>query len=191
MWGIGATVVSPKVMFVLDVPNRTADFRGQVLDPDLYTWMKRICELAGLRLGTDTYTTYAVKCGGQYNGKPKAKEVKACQTYLWEEIQTVRPEYVICMGAAAIRALYGKAAKPLKQLRTRVQRAGIRVKGAEGDCITPFKLSATYSPRILSESPQLVTALARDIEIITGKVTQIAVTRRYRYDDPEGFLRAL
>lgn len=178
-------------MFLLDTPNRTADFRGQVLDPDLYTWMRRICDLAGLQMGKDCFISYAVKCGGQFNGKPKAKEVKACQTYLWAEIDAVKPEYVICMGAAAIKAIWGKAAKPLKLLRGRVKQAGIRLKDAGGGRITPFILSATYSPRILAESPQLVTVLADDISVILGKITRTSVNRRYTTNRPDLLEREL
>ena len=181
LWGIGAT--QPKVMFVLDMPNQTADFRGQTLDPELYTWLKRICDLAGLKLGADTYITYAVKCGNAGKDrklvKPKAAETKACQAYLWSEIDKVRPQYVICMGAAAIKTFWGKAAPKLKQIRTRVKQAGIRIRDTEGERVIPFKLSATYSPRILAESPQLVTALAKDIEIIIGKVQHTSVNQRY------------
>lgn len=181
MWGTGATLTKPKVMFILDSPNGRADFRGYVLDPDLYTWMKNICTMAGLRPGVDTYITYAVKCGGTavQNGKPKAKEIKACQPYLWEEISTIQPEFVICMGAAAIKAMYGKSAKTLKQIRNRITKVGIRLKTPEGERVTAFKMSATYSPRILAESPQLVIALAKDVETIIGKVQHESVNRRY------------
>jgi uracil-DNA glycosylase family 4 len=169
MAGVGSP--QPTVLFVLDTPNRSADFRGHVLDQDLYKWMKQICDLVGLRPGVDTYVTYAVKCGGANNGKPKAKEVKACVPYLIEEIKQLRPQFVIAMGAAAIKALYGKGAPTLKHVRNRITPLGKHT-----------KMSATFSPRIMAESPQMITAIVEDIQQIMGLERFEGVKRDYTND---------
>jgi uracil-DNA glycosylase len=43
--------------------------------------------------------------------KPNWTEVKACGHWLREELETVEPELVVCLGATAAQALFGRTAR--------------------------------------------------------------------------------
>jgi uracil-DNA glycosylase len=43
--------------------------------------------------------------------KPNWTEVKACGHWLGEELETVEPELVVCLGATAAQALFGRTAR--------------------------------------------------------------------------------
>jgi DNA polymerase len=79
---------------------------GRVLDDALAE--------AGVPAGS-TWTTNAVKhfkwtARGKrrIHDKPNASEIQACHTWLEQEIDLVRPEVVVCLGATAARAVLGR-----------------------------------------------------------------------------------
>jgi len=47
--------------------------------------------------------------------KPNAAEIRACHPWLLAEIDAVRPQVIVCMGATAARALLGPAFRVTKQ----------------------------------------------------------------------------
>ena len=66
----------------------------------------------------DAYITNAVKhFKYQVRGKrrihqnPSTAEIKACNVWLERELHLVEPELVLCLGASAARAVYGKPVK--------------------------------------------------------------------------------
>jgi DNA polymerase len=54
------------------------------------------------------YITNAVKCHTPENRKPEGDEFDACQAFLQIEIKTIRPKFVIALGAVAFEALCPK-----------------------------------------------------------------------------------
>ena len=49
------------------------------------------------------------------HAKPNAAEVKACRPWLEAELEVVRPEVVVCLGATAAQALLGRTFKVTQQ----------------------------------------------------------------------------
>lgn len=47
--------------------------------------------------------------------KPSAREVKACQPWLFREIEVVKPRMLVAMGATAARSLFGAAFRVSRQ----------------------------------------------------------------------------
>jgi uracil-DNA glycosylase len=47
--------------------------------------------------------------------KPNANEVRACRPWLLAEIEAIRPQVVVCLGATAARSLLGSAFRVTKQ----------------------------------------------------------------------------
>jgi uracil-DNA glycosylase family protein len=54
--------------------------------------------------------------------KPNMKEIHACRPWLEAELQTVRPELIVCLGAVAAQALLGSSFK-ITQSHGKVQHA--------------------------------------------------------------------
>src|SRR5437762_1967718 len=64
---------------------------------------------------SDVYVTNSVKHfkweprgARRIHSKPNAREIQACKPWLSAELQVVKPEMVICLGATAAQALMGK-----------------------------------------------------------------------------------
>lgn len=63
----------------------------------------------GLRPGTDTFITPAVKCRTPGGRPPHAEESAACSGYLRRQYKEIRPKAVLALGAAACAALTGNS----------------------------------------------------------------------------------
>ena len=83
----------------------------------------------------DVYVTNAVKhfkwepAGKRrLHKKPSAREVAACRPWLDAELETVKPEVVVALGATAAQSLLGKAV-PITKMRGQVveREDGLRV----------------------------------------------------------------
>jgi uracil-DNA glycosylase len=69
----------------------------------------------------DAYVTNVVKhFKFEWRGKrrihqaPRAEEIKACSPWIEAELQVVKPELVVCMGATAVRAMIGTKTKVMR-----------------------------------------------------------------------------
>jgi len=82
--------------------------------------LNQALELAGIDRG-DTYVTNVVKhfkweAKGKrrLHKKPNAREIGACLPWLEAEIDLLRPEVVVCLGATATQALLGNGVHVLQ-----------------------------------------------------------------------------
>lgn len=83
-------------MIVGEAPGPNEDVAGRPFIGKSGELLQEGLDLIGL---TDFYITNTVKCFP--DGTPSAKEIKACRPYLTEELQTVRPKYILALGAKA------------------------------------------------------------------------------------------
>jgi DNA polymerase len=77
--------------------------------------------------------------------KPNAAEIRACHPWLLAEIDAVRPEVIICLGATASRALLGAAFRVTKQ-------RGVALPFASG-----ARIVATVHPSSILRAPDSET----------------------------------
>ena len=110
----GEGLVAAKVMFVGEQPGDQEDRAGKpFVGP-----AGRVLDQALQEVGIDrseVYVTNAVKHfkweprgTRRIHAKPNAREIQACKPWLTAEIQVLKPELVICLGATAAQALMGK-----------------------------------------------------------------------------------
>ena len=98
----------------------------------------------------DVYVTNAVKhfrWEGAARGKrrihkkPRASEINACRPWLDAELEVVRPEVVVCLGATAAQALLGRGFSVL------------RSRGKFVDSEIPARVLATVHPSSILRAP--------------------------------------
>jgi uracil-DNA glycosylase len=46
--------------------------------------------------------------------KPSSREIEACRPWLMAELQSLQPESIVCLGASAVRSVFGKDLPILK-----------------------------------------------------------------------------
>jgi DNA polymerase-1 len=102
-------------MLVGEAPGESEDIGGA---PFIGRAGEKLTELAaqsGLDL-TECYITNAVKCRPPKNATPKISHIRACNKYLYQEIEWVKPKLIIALGLVAIRAITDKGNIQLKDV---------------------------------------------------------------------------
>src|SRR3954465_1255213 len=103
-----------KVMFVGEQPGDREDLAGKPFVGPAGKLLDRALEEAGIDRG-DVYVTNAVKHfkweprgKRRIHKKPNAIEIHACRPWLDAELEAVKPEAIVCLGATAAQALLGR-----------------------------------------------------------------------------------
>jgi DNA polymerase len=104
-------------MLVGEQPGDQEDLAGEPFVGPAGQLLRDALEEAGLTPAEGYLTTAVKHCKWQPRGKrrihekPNREEVLACLMWLDEEIDNVRPEMIVALGATAANALLGSAAK--------------------------------------------------------------------------------
>jgi DNA polymerase len=110
----GAGPARAQVMLVGEQPGDREDRAGEPFVGPAGEVLARALEEAGIERG-DVYITNVVKHFKWRQGRgkrrlhqrPNAEEIEACRPWLESELDVVRPEVVVCLGATAAKALLG------------------------------------------------------------------------------------
>lgn len=120
LWKTGTQTVfgegsaGAEVMFVGEVPGDREDIEGKPFVGPAGQLLNEALETVGIDR-RKVYVTNAVKhfkwiASGKrrLHQKPNAAEIAACAPWLQAEIEVVKPEVIVCLGATAAQALLGK-----------------------------------------------------------------------------------
>ncbi len=106
-----------KLMFVGEQPGDSEDVAGHPFVGPAGKLLDKALAEAGIARG-DVYVTNVVKHfkweprgKRRIHKKPNAGEIAACRPWLDTEIQLVKPQALVCLGATAAQALLGRAFK--------------------------------------------------------------------------------
>ena len=140
------------LMVVGEGPGREEDLQGrpfvgrsgQLLD-------KLLLEEAGLAR-SQVYIANVVKCRPPGNRTPEPEEANTCSPFLFRQIDVVRPEVIVALGATAATYLLGQR-QPLAGLRGRMH----SVRGT--------RLIVTYHPAYLLRDPRQKKEAWADLQI--------------------------
>jgi uracil-DNA glycosylase len=120
LWKLGTQTVfgegSPhaKVIFVGEQPGNDEDLAGKPFVGPAGKLLDKALMEAGIDR-RDVYVTNAVKHfkwepkgKRRIHKKPNAREIAACRPWLDAEIDLLKPQVIVCLGATAAQALIGK-----------------------------------------------------------------------------------
>ena len=120
----GEGAARAKVVFVGEQPGDTEDRQGRPFVGPAGRVLDEGLELAGIDRSS-TYVTNAVKhfkwtARGKrrIHAKPSWSEVAACRPWLEAELEAIRPEVLVCLGATAAQALLGRQFRVTKERGT-------------------------------------------------------------------------
>ncbi len=100
-------------MFVGEAPGADEDQQGEPFVGKAGQLLTKIIQAMGLRRD-DVYIANILKCRpdtpGQASGnrKPTPEEMQTCIPYLHEQIDLIKPEVLVALGATAVEGLLGK-----------------------------------------------------------------------------------
>jgi len=95
----------PVVVCIAEAPGREEDAQCRTLIGKSGKLFRRILEEVDVG---NVYLANVVKCRPPSNRTPHLKEVRACRDYLEEELDSIRPDFIVLLGGTAIKAFTGE-----------------------------------------------------------------------------------
>lgn len=140
-----------RLMFVGEGPGADEDAQGLPFVGRAGQLLNNMIAAMGLRRD-QVYIANIVKCRPPQNRVPEPEEAHTCVPFLFRQIDVIRPEVLVALGATAATYLLG-GKSPLAALRGRVH----QVRGA--------KLIVTYHPAYLLRDPRQKKEAWADLQI--------------------------
>jgi uracil-DNA glycosylase len=110
-----------KIVFIGEQPGDQEDLAGKPFIGPAGKLLDRALEEAGIDRGA-CYVTNAVKhfkwqAKGKkrLHAKPNSAEIGACAPWWKAELRILQPEFLVCLGATAGRAVFGRTIKVLSE----------------------------------------------------------------------------
>lgn len=140
-----------RLMFVGEGPGADEDMQGLPFVGKAGQLLNNMISAMGLQRD-QVYIANVVKCRPPGNRVPEPEEGATCTPFLYRQIDVVRPEVLVALGATAATWLLG-ARQPLAGLRGRIH----NVRGT--------KLIVTYHPAFLLRDPRQKKEAWADLQI--------------------------
>jgi uracil-DNA glycosylase len=140
-----------RLMFVGEGPGADEDAQGVPFVGRAGQLLNNMIGAMGLKR-EDVYIANVVKCRPPGNRTPEPEEANTCTPFLFRQIDVVRPEVLVALGATAATYLLGQR-QPLAGLRGRVH----SVRGT--------RLIVTYHPAYLLRDPRQKKEAWADLQI--------------------------
>jgi len=86
-----------RVMFIGEGPGRNEDLQGEPFVGAAGQKLNGLLGLAGLRR-EDIYIANVIKCRPPSNRNPRPEEIEACSPFLREQIRSIWPDVIVCLG---------------------------------------------------------------------------------------------
>jgi DNA polymerase len=138
-------------MFVGEGPGADEDAQGLPFVGRAGQLLNNMITAMGLKR-EEVYIANVVKCRPPGNRTPEPEEANTCSPFLFRQIDVVRPEVIVALGATAATYLLGQR-QPLAGLRGRVH------------SFRGTKLIVTYHPAFLLRDPRQKKEAWADLQI--------------------------
>ena len=86
-----------RVMFIGEGPGKNEDLQGEPFVGAAGKKLDSLLSEAGLTRG-EIYIANVVKCRPPSNRNPKPEEIQACSPFLREQIRSIWPDVIVCLG---------------------------------------------------------------------------------------------
>ena len=140
-----------RLMFVGEGPGADEDAQGLPFVGRAGQLLNNMIAAMGLKR-EECYIANVVKCRPPGNRTPEPEEANTCSPFLFRQIDVVRPQVLVALGATAATYLLG-ARQPLASLRGRVH------------AFRGMSLIVTYHPAFLLRDPRQKKEAWADLQI--------------------------
>jgi DNA polymerase len=129
-----------KLMFIGEAPGRDEDIKGIPFVGRAGQLLTKIIENVLDLSRESVYIANVIKCRPPQNRNPEADEVETCQPFLFSQIDAIKPQVIVALGAFAAQTLL-ESGETISRLRGKVY----EYRGAS--------LIPTFHPAFLLRSP--------------------------------------
>ncbi len=140
-----------RLLFVGEGPGADEDAQGLPFVGRAGQLLNNMIQAMGLER-SQVYIANVVKCRPPQNRVPEHEEAQTCTQFLFRQIDVIRPEVIVALGATAATWLLGRKSA-LAGLRNRVH----FIRGA--------KIIVTYHPAYLLRDPRQKKEAWKDLQI--------------------------
>jgi len=141
-----------RLVFVGEGPGRDEDIQGEPFVGKAGQLLTRIILAIGLKR-EEVYIANIVKCRPPENRNPQPDEIKACEPFLFKQLDIIQPKIICALGNFAAQTLLMTGEK-ITKLRGRFH----NFKG--------IKLMPTYHPAFLLRNPNMKRDVWEDMQMI-------------------------
>lgn len=157
VYGTGS--IMARIMFVGEAPGADEDRTGIPFVGRAGQLLTKMIEAAGFQRD-EVYICNTLKCRPPDNRDPLPSEKEACERFLVEQIETIRPSIIVGLGAHAATYLTGQQTSIGKLRKKWHQHRGIL-------------LMATYHPAFLLRSPSFKEHAWEDLKMMAKKYNEL------------------
>ncbi len=145
-----------KLVFVGEGPGADEDAQGLPFVGRAGKLLTQMIEAMGLKR-EQVYICNVVKCRPPGNRPPEKDEVDACSPFLFRQLDVIRPQVIVCLGATAFQTL----------LQTNRSISHYR-----GDWLDyrGYKMMATYHPAYLLRNPAAKSEVWKDLQKVMAEL---------------------
>lgn len=148
---------SAKILFIGEAPGEQEDLSGQPFVGRSGALLDQMLAEVGLSRSENIYIANMVKCRPPSNRDPSKKEQAACLPYLEEQIESLNPAIIVCLGRISAMRMIRPDYKISQEHGQWIQR--------DGRWIT-----ALYHPAALLRDPRRKPDTMADLEEIRRKI---------------------
>jgi uracil-DNA glycosylase len=154
VFGVG----SPKaqLMFIGEAPGADEDQQGEPFVGRAGQLLNNMIKAMGLER-EQVYIANIIKCRPPGNRTPERDECETCSPFLMRQIEVIRPQVIVALGAVAAKTLLAINA-PMADLRGR----WYDFRGT--------KLAVTYHPAFLLRDPRQKKEAWKDLQMVMKKL---------------------
>ncbi len=150
VFGVGA--IDARVVMFGEAPGADEDRVGEPFVGAAGQLLDKILVASGLKR-EEVYIVNALKCRPPNNRTPTDAEIENCRPFFENQLETIRPEYIVCWGSVAVRAVLGST-DSVGRLRGKFH----SFRGA--------KVLVTYHPAYLLRTPDAKKLTWEDMKML-------------------------
>lgn len=150
VFGVGA--LNARVVMFGEAPGADEDRIGEPFVGAAGQLLDKILVASGLKR-PEVYILNSLKCRPPNNRTPAEAEIENCRPFFEAQLETIQPEYIVCWGAVAVRAVLGST-DSVGRLRGKFH----SYRGA--------KVLVTYHPSYLLRTPDAKKLTWEDMKML-------------------------
>lgn len=150
VFGVGP--VTTRFVMIGDAPGPEEDRLGEPFAGASGELFDKILRATGIPRD-QVYILNTLKCRPPNNRVPSDIELDNCRPYIEAQLEILQPEYIICWGATAVRAVL-QTTESIGRLRGRFH------------CYKKAKVLVTYHPTYLERAPEAKKSTWEDMQML-------------------------
>ena len=150
VFGVGNP--NAKLVFYGEAPGADEDRQGEPFVGRAGKKLNEIIEAMGIRR-EDIYILNTIKCRPPGNRNPSPEEQANCSGFLQRQLEIIKPNYIVCLGAIAARSFLN-VTTPIGELRGEFHTQG------------KIKVLCTYHPAYILRNPSKKRDVWEDIKFL-------------------------